>query len=88
MEEGARLFFEGIKREFEPALKDLQGLAETMQPRMRSFLEEMGPSLGELLEKIEDFSVYHPPEILPNGDIILRKKTPKEIENPEREIDT
>ena len=27
---------------------------------------------------IEDLGQYHPPQVLPNGDIILRRKTPLE----------
>ena len=79
MERGAQLFFEGIKREMEPALDDLMGLAEEMEPALRDFVRDMGPALAEILGQIEDLSAYHPPEILPNGDIILRKKTPQEL---------
>lgn len=85
MERGARMFLEGIMREVEPAMKDLKGLTDEFKPALRSFVTEMGPALGDLLEKIEDFSVYHPPEILPNGDIIMRKKTPKELENADED---
>ncbi|MDQ7069483.1 MAG: hypothetical protein Q9M48_01835 [Rhodobacterales bacterium] len=88
MERGARLFLEGIMREVEPAMKDLKGLGDTLQPALRDFVREMGPALGEILEKIEDFSSYHPPVMLPNGDIIMRKKTPKEMENPDGETET
>ncbi len=89
MERGAQLFFEGIKREMEPALDDLMALAEDMEPAMREFVSEMGPAFVELLGQIEDLSAYHPPEILPNGDIILRKKTPEDVLDPphEGEID-
>lgn len=88
MERGAKLFLEGIMREVEPAMKDLKGLSERLQPAMRDFVLEMGPALGELLEKIEDISSYHPPVMLPNGDIIMRKKTPKEMEKSDGEIET
>ncbi len=74
MERGAQMFLEGILREVEPALKDLEDLG----PMLRGFVEEMGPALGELLGEIEDWSLYHPPEILRNGDIILRRKTDEE----------
>lgn len=76
MERGAQMFMEGIMREMEPAMEDLKGLAETMGPDLRRFVEEMGPAFGELMGKIDDLSVYHPPEMLPNGDIILRRKEP------------
>lgn len=89
MEKGAQLFFEGIKREMEPALDDLMAFAEDMEPALREFVSEMGPAFVELLGQIEDLSAYHPPEILPNGDIIIRKKTPDEMDEtlPEGEID-
>jgi hypothetical protein len=88
MERGARLFMEGILKEMEPTLDNLQGLADEMGPALRSFAEEMGPALTDLLAKVEDWSVYHPPEILPNGDIILRKKLPEEIpHDPDQSID-
>lgn len=88
MEEGAKLFFRGIIEEMEPAMNDLRGMAEDMEPKLRSFVDEMGPALAELLGKIDDLTVYHPPEILPNGDIILRRKTPLEEEAaPEGEVD-
>lgn len=74
MEQGAELFFEGLRREMEPALDDLLGLAEQFGPAMQSFMEEMGPALAELGGKVKDWSVYEAPEMLPNGDIIIRKK--------------
>ena len=52
-----------------------------MEPALRDFAREMGPALADILGKIEDLSAYHPPEMLPNGDIIIRKKTPDETEN-------
>ena len=79
MERGAELFMEGLRQEMAPTLDDLRGMAEQFGPAMQSFLAEMGPALGEILEEVKDWSAYHPPEILPNGDIILRKKTPDEL---------
>lgn len=76
MEEGARLFFRGIMQEMEPALEDLQDLTEEMEPALRQFAREMGPALRDLMDKVDDITMYHPPELLPNGDIILRRKQP------------
>jgi hypothetical protein len=89
MEEGARLFWDGLRREMGPALDSLRDRAEEVEPALRDFAERMGPALAELLDKIDDLSAYHPPEILPNGDIILRRKTPQEIQDtpPEGEIE-
>ncbi len=74
MEEGVLLFFKGLQKEVEPALEELGALADEVGPALRSFTEEMGPALGQLLQEVEDWSAYHPPEILPNGDIIIRRK--------------
>lgn len=80
IEEGARLFFEGLQREMAPALEGLRERANEIEPALRQFVEEMGPALRELLERAGDLDAYHPPEVLPNGDIILRRKTPIEID--------
>lgn len=82
MEEGAKLFFKGLMSEMEPALRELEGLADEMEPALRSFADEMGPALRGLMDKVEDWSAYHPPEILPNGDIIMRRKEPMTPEEP------
>lgn len=74
MERGAQMFIEGLLKEMEPTLDELQSLAGRAGPAMRDFLQSMGPKLGEILDQVEDWSVYHPPEILENGDIIIRRK--------------
>lgn len=79
MEEGARLLLRGLLQDMEPALREMEGLSEQVEPALRGFIENFGPSLGAFLDQVEDFSKYHPPEILPNGDIILRRKTPQEL---------
>jgi hypothetical protein len=80
MQEGARMFWEGIRREMGPALDTLRDQAEEVEPALRDFVEEMGPALRDLMDKAGDLSAYHAPEVLPNGDIILRRKTPQETE--------
>ncbi len=75
---------EGLRQEMEPALDEFLGLADQFGPAMQSFLQEMGPALAELAAKVEDWSVYEAPEILPNGDIILRKK---QIDEAPKQID-
>jgi len=76
MERGAQMLMEGLMREMEPTLQDLQGLAEEFGPALRDFTAQMGPALRGLLEDVEDWSAYHPPEMLDNGDIIIRRKSP------------
>ena len=77
MERGMELFFEGLRQEMAPTVEELRGLAEEYGPAMRSFMNEMGPALAEMFEQVKDWTAYHPPEMLPNGDIILRKRQPE-----------
>ncbi len=35
-----------------------------------------GPALRELQGALQNLDAYHPPEVLPNGDILIRRKEP------------
>lgn len=63
MERGLDLFFQGLQSEMEPALRDLSGA-----------MDELGPAVTELLEMVDDITNYEMPEMLDNGDIIIRRK--------------
>lgn len=63
MERGAQEFLEGLLKEMEPAWNEMQ-----------SFMDEMGPSMIELMDQVKDWSAYDAPEVLENGDIIIRRK--------------
>ncbi len=78
MERGAELFLEGLRQEMEPAIGDLRALADQFGPALQSFMQEMGPALADLAAQVQDWSTYEAPEMLPNGDIIIRKKPPQE----------
>ena len=43
---------------------------------LRELLRGLERPLRDLGDQIGDLSGYHAPEILPNGDIILRRRTP------------
>lgn len=74
MERGAELFLKGLQQEMEPKLEDLRGMAEKFGPSMRSFIEQMGPAFVDMVDEVKDWSRYEAPEMLPNGDIIIRRK--------------
>lgn len=74
MERGMQLFFEGLAQEMEPALDEFRELADEFGPAMRGFVQQMGPALGDLMERVDDWTLYDLPEVLPNGDIIIRRK--------------
>lgn len=76
LDQGARIILRSLLDQAEPVMKDLKdGVGEA--------LVEMGPALRDLLAKIDDFRNYEPPEMLPNGDIILRRKLPLLPKAPE-----
>ncbi|NCO85790.1 MAG: hypothetical protein GW886_04075 [Rhodobacterales bacterium] len=74
MEQGAQLFLRGLASEVEPALNDFRDLAQEMEPAIRGFATEMGPRLMELMALVDDLKHYSPPEMLDNGDIIIRRR--------------
>ncbi len=76
MQEGAKLLLKGLMANMEPAMQDM-GRAIT----------EMQPALNDLLAMMGDVTEYHAPEMLENGDIILRRKTPAELAPAAPEIE-
>lgn len=73
MEEGAKLLFRGLMTEMEPTLDELTGLADEMRPALEAFADEMGPAILKLVDLMDEITHYEMPEILPNGDIIIRR---------------
>lgn len=77
MERGVELFLEGLMDELGPRLDDLEAFTDDLGPALSDFIAEMGPALRGILEDVEDWSAYEAPEILPNGDILIRRKSPQ-----------
>ena len=73
IEEGSRLLLRGLVDQIEPLMDDL---ATEMEPKLRAFAQDFMPLMEEFSDMIGDLDNYHAPEKLPNGDIILRRKTP------------
>ena len=69
MEEGAKLILREMMSDMEPAMRDMGQAIADMQ-------EEVGPAMRELSRLLGDMSAYEMPEVLPNGDIIIRRKGP------------
>ena len=74
MEEGARMFMRGIMSEMEPALDEMRETMEDLGPAFAEFAQSIGPAFAEMLNTVDDIRNYEAPEILPNGDIIIRRK--------------
>ena len=85
MEEGARMLMRGLMDEMEPTLDALRNNFEEMGPAFAEFVQSVGPAFGELLEQVDDLRNYEAPEILPNGDIIMRRSPDAPAWEPELE---
>ncbi|MEM9063526.1 MAG: hypothetical protein AAGD13_23960 [Pseudomonadota bacterium] len=68
-----------------PVWANAQSIPELTLPReldktFRKFMEDLKPSLDETFDYFEGFDgigdprYYHLPEVLPNGDIIMRRR--------------
>ena len=53
----------GFMTEVEPQMRDLERGLEALEPELQGFLDRM-----------RDMTRYHPPEVLPNGDILIRRR--------------
>jgi hypothetical protein len=77
MEQGAMLLLRGLMSQVEPQLDE-----------MSKALADIEPMVRQLMELVSDIHNYHAPEVLPNGDILIRKKTPAELlAEPEGDIE-
>lgn len=84
-ERGLRDMLNGLVEDIEPSIKELDRLRNELGPAIDNFMSEMGPELQGLIDKVGDWSYYELPEMLPNGDIIIRRKT--EAPKPKDGID-
>jgi hypothetical protein len=62
IEEGAQMLLRGLMQEIEPAIEDIE-----------SMVDDIGPAFHGLLDLMDEIRHYEQPEILPNGDIIIRR---------------
>lgn len=70
IERGAMILLRSMMDRIGPEL-------DRMGEEMGLAVEEMKPALEELARLIGDIRNYEPPEVLPNGDIIIRRKRPE-----------
>ena len=67
MERGLSLFFQGFQQEMEPALGEMGRVLEQLGPTI-------APAMERLMTMVDDMTNYEMPEMLENGDIIIRRK--------------
>jgi hypothetical protein len=71
-------------KDWEDLRKGLEQLSEETQKFFESWVDDIGPLLNSLRDKIDDLGNYEPPEVLPNGDIIIRRKPEPEPPAPQK----
>ncbi|MDD7970522.1 hypothetical protein [Roseinatronobacter alkalisoli] len=77
---------EGIFGLIERLLRDFVDHADPHMREMERSLEAAEPELRRLLGQLRDMVDYHPPEVLPNGDILIRRRHPApDIADPDAE---
>ncbi|MGV6811640.1 MAG: hypothetical protein ACWA47_05300 [Brevirhabdus sp.] len=77
LREGAELLNEGLQLL-------LNGMKDDVVPLLEDLRDQLGDEVGPLVEglrgKLDELNAYYPPEVLPNGDIIIRRKVPLQVE--------
>lgn len=76
MQEGAKLLLKGLMSNMEPAMQEMGRAITDLQPALKDLFVMMG-----------DVTKYHAPEMLENGDIVIRRKTAAELAPVAPEID-
>lgn len=57
----------------------LRNFMSDVAPQMRELergFSELEPEIQTLLDRMRGMTQFHPPEILPNGDILIRRREP------------
>ncbi len=71
LEQWAEETMKGLMEEITP---ELESMMEDLGPELQGLFAQMVPRLQELTEKLGGLALYDLPEVLPNGDIIIRRK--------------
>lgn len=67
---------EGARPDAGQVEKGFTLMQEGTRLMLQGLMERVEPALRDLGAAIDDLNAYHAPEILPNGDILIRRKTP------------
>lgn len=65
---------EGLFSFMERMLRDFMTEAEPQLRELERGLNALTPEMERLMERMRDATQYYPPEVLPNGDILIRRR--------------
>ena len=68
------MLLRGLIDELGPALEEMEGMSQEMRAAIQALASDMGPALRETIRLIDEIGYYEGPEVLPNGDIVIRRK--------------
>ncbi|MCC6007324.1 MAG: hypothetical protein JJU40_06585 [Rhodobacteraceae bacterium] len=57
-------------------------MSEGARLLLDNLLSDLMPMVEDLRGLVDDARLYHPPEVLPNGDIIIRRRRPPDDAAP------
>ena len=69
-----------------PSDDELEQLSDLAESWMKRFTDRMAPMVDQLKDMVDDMNAYQAPEMLPNGDIIIRRKPDAPVVTPEEEM--
>ncbi len=67
------------EEEFRFDLFGLEDLRDKAERALEELRDRLGPLLDDLGKRVEDLRGYGPPEVLPNGDILIPKLDEDEV---------
>lgn len=74
---------EALEENLRDGLEDLERkadeLSETARQTIEDFIKIIGPMLSRFSTMIDGLPAYQAPELMPNGDIIIRRKRPEPV---------
>jgi hypothetical protein len=65
----------------------LEDLSRELAPLMQELTARLDPYLRQLTDMLGDLSGWEAPEVLPNGDILIRRRSPQPPAPPDQSED-
>ena len=84
-ESGGDIFERGLESFMQNMLKEAEPHLDRLGRDLGETVNSLRPILGDIGTLMDDVKNYQAPERLENGDILIRRKTPEELEQEKQE---